>query len=180
MPPEGSSEITTSIGGRCKAREGFSRSVLISREAWPVFLRCTSLCHPRLVSIVIRFGVAMAEGKHLFPFRTEKLSPPAPMVLPGRPGGRVGRRPIYSTGSDAKSRGPIFLLGPPASTRRRSVVSTARSGPRRSGRPYEGGHPRRTRPRCASGATHLPRAPPTPCASVPATPPCGTAPAFAP
>src|SRR3989441_6142608 len=39
-------------------------------------------------------GVAMAEGKHLFPFRTEKLSPPAPMVLPGRPGGRVGRRPF--------------------------------------------------------------------------------------
>src|SRR6185503_11535144 len=36
----------------------------------------------------------MAEGSHLFPFRTEKLSPPAPMVLPGRPGGRVGRRPI--------------------------------------------------------------------------------------
>jgi hypothetical protein len=40
--------------------------------------------------------VALAEGKHLFPFRTEKLSPPAPMVLPGRLGGRVGRRPLYS------------------------------------------------------------------------------------
>ena len=38
--------------------------------------------------------VATAEGKHLFPFRTEKLSPPAPMVLPGRPGGRVGRCPF--------------------------------------------------------------------------------------
>ena len=36
--------------------------------------------------------VAMAEGKHLFPFRTEKLSPPAPMVLHGRLCGRVGRR----------------------------------------------------------------------------------------
>src|SRR6266540_322219 len=34
----------------------------------------------------------MAEGKHPVPFRTRKLSPPAPMVLPGKPGGRVGRR----------------------------------------------------------------------------------------
>ena len=93
MPPEGSLEITTSIGGRCKAREGFSRSVLISREAWPVFLR-HFIVLPASRSIVDRLGVAMAEGKHLFPFRTEKLSPPAPMVLPGQPGGRVGRRPF--------------------------------------------------------------------------------------
>jgi hypothetical protein len=28
-----------------------------------------------------RFPVAMARGKHLFPFRTEQLSPSAPMVL---------------------------------------------------------------------------------------------------
>ena len=96
MPPEGSSEITTSIGGRCKACKGFSRSVLISREAWPVILRSFISasrvsyigCHP--------IGVARAEGSHLFPFRTEKLSPPAPMVLPGTPGGRVGRRPLNS------------------------------------------------------------------------------------
>ena len=27
------------------------------------------------------YQVAMAAGPHLFPFRTEKLSPPAPMVL---------------------------------------------------------------------------------------------------
>ena len=47
-------EITTSIGGRCKACKGFSRPVLISREAWPVLLRrfirlpSVSLfgCHP--------------------------------------------------------------------------------------------------------------------------------------
>jgi hypothetical protein len=39
-----------------------------------------------------KFPVALAAGKHLFPFRTEKLSPPAPMVLGGRPPGRVGRR----------------------------------------------------------------------------------------
>ena len=39
-----------------------------------------------------RFPVAMARGKHLFPFRTEKLSPSAPMVLGPQGPGRVGRR----------------------------------------------------------------------------------------
>ena len=98
MPPEGSSETTTSIGGRCKARKRFSRPVLISREAWPVYFldasTCVSSVSSRLSSLI---GVALAEGKHLFPFRTEKLSPPAPMVLPGRLGGRVGRRPLFIT-----------------------------------------------------------------------------------
>jgi hypothetical protein len=35
----------------------------------------------------------IAAGIHLFPFRTEKLSPPAPMVLGAQAPGRVGRRP---------------------------------------------------------------------------------------
>src|SRR3954464_8255 len=39
-----------------------------------------------------RFPVAMARGKHLFPFRTEQLSPSAPMVLGPQGPGRVGRR----------------------------------------------------------------------------------------
>src|SRR4051794_17095197 len=34
----------------------------------------------------------MARGKHLFPFRTEQLSPSAPMVLGSQEPGRVGRR----------------------------------------------------------------------------------------
>jgi hypothetical protein len=34
----------------------------------------------------------MAKGKHPVPFRTRKLSSSAPMVLRGRPRGRVGRR----------------------------------------------------------------------------------------
>src|SRR3954463_10623300 len=34
----------------------------------------------------------MARGKRPDPFRTRKLSLPAPMVLPRRRGGRVGRR----------------------------------------------------------------------------------------
>src|SRR5687767_14022702 len=41
----------------------------------------------------------MAAGIHLFPFRTEKLSPPAPMVLRGRLRGRVGRRPLFMLGA---------------------------------------------------------------------------------
>ena len=38
------------------------------------------------------FPVALARGKHLFPFRTEKLSLSAPMVLGPQGPGRVGRR----------------------------------------------------------------------------------------
>jgi RimJ/RimL family protein N-acetyltransferase len=37
----------------------------------------------------------IAAGIHLFPFRTEKLSPPAPMVLGAQAPGRVGRRPVF-------------------------------------------------------------------------------------
>lgn len=36
--------------------------------------------------------MAIAEGQHLFPSRTQKLSPPAPMVLVRSRTGRVGRR----------------------------------------------------------------------------------------
>ena len=38
------------------------------------------------------FPVVIARGKHLFPFRTEQLSPSAPMVLGPQGPGRVGRR----------------------------------------------------------------------------------------
>ena len=43
-----------------------------------------------------QFPVAMARGKHLFPFRTEPLSPSAPMVLGPQGPGRVGRRRFLS------------------------------------------------------------------------------------
>ena len=43
-----------------------------------------------------RFPVAIARGKHLFPFRTEQLSPTAPMVLGPHGPGRVGRRRFFS------------------------------------------------------------------------------------
>ena len=40
----------------------------------------------------ISFPVIMAEGYHLFPYRTQKLSLIAPKVLGGQPPGRIGRR----------------------------------------------------------------------------------------
>jgi len=43
------------------------------------------------------FPVATARGKHLFPFRTEQLSPSAPMVLGPQGPGRVGRRRFNMT-----------------------------------------------------------------------------------
>ena len=42
-----------------------------------------------------QFPVAIARGKHLFPFRTEQLSPAAPMVLGTQVPGRVGRRRFF-------------------------------------------------------------------------------------
>jgi hypothetical protein len=55
-----------------------------------------------------RFPVAMARGKHLFPFRTEPLSPSAPMVLGSQGPGRVGRRRfIFTNGTAAFSGGAI-------------------------------------------------------------------------
>ena len=53
--------------------------------------------------------MAIAAGSHLFPFRTEKLSPPAPMVL--QQCGRVGRRQL--TQGPVPEREPgFFLLSP--------------------------------------------------------------------
>jgi hypothetical protein len=48
-----------------------------------------------ITEYAILFRVTIAAGIHLFPFRTEKLSLPAPMVLRGRLRGRVGRRPFF-------------------------------------------------------------------------------------
>ena len=42
-----------------------------------------------------RYPVTIAVGKHLFPSRTQQLSPPAPMVLPWQRGGRVGRCRVF-------------------------------------------------------------------------------------
>ena len=46
-----------------------------------------------------RVSVVIAKGKRPVTFRTRKLSPSAPMVLPRGRGGRVGRRRTYFTNS---------------------------------------------------------------------------------
>jgi hypothetical protein len=59
-----------------------------------VMLVCVALCSFEGLGGVVShpFPVALARGKHLFPFRTEQLSPSAPMVLGSQGPGRVGRR----------------------------------------------------------------------------------------
>ena len=54
--------------------------------------------------------MAIAEGKHLFPFRTEQLSPPAPMVLLGSPSGRVGRCRITNAKGGAEKSRPVRVF----------------------------------------------------------------------
>src|SRR5690606_4352811 len=96
--------MTRSIGRKCKDSNVLSQPVLIGRGldlAMPQPFRPVQLsrCSPpavpqtaghHLPTTYNRFPVRIAEGKHPFPFRTRPLSPPAPMVLPGQPGGRVG------------------------------------------------------------------------------------------
>ena len=49
----------------------------------------------------------MVAGFHLFPFRTEKLSPPAPMVLHTR--GRVGSRRFHQRAFSQQIGGSLAL-----------------------------------------------------------------------
>ena len=90
----------------------------------------------------------MAAGSHPFPSRTRKLSPPAPMVLGGRPPGRVGRRRISNDEDPRSGGGPLSFSRSfgaqrydqppwPAPT----LVRRARRGPRgrRAGRPGPSG-----------------------------------------
>ncbi len=65
----------------------------VSKDQTPLGLKPRRALQPNRDAVLER--VTMAAGIHLFPFRTEKLSPPAPMVLRGRPRGRVGRRPFF-------------------------------------------------------------------------------------
>src|SRR6476620_5588482 len=59
-------------------------------------------------SLTTDFPVAIAAGSHPFPSRTRKLRLPAPMVLGGRPPGRVGRRRISQARTPLRGRSSRF------------------------------------------------------------------------
>src|SRR3954463_436910 len=65
----------------------------------------------------------IAQELHLFPFRTEKLSPAAPMVLGAPAPGRVGRRQFSSR--KARESGPFVV----SRQRRARTVDQGRAGP---------------------------------------------------
>ena len=66
--------------------------------------------------------MALAWGKHLFPFRTEQLSPTAPMVLVPQGTGRVGRRRFFTSSRPRAARASL-------DARRRRVRIRALAGP---------------------------------------------------
>src|SRR5436309_10485590 len=104
--------MTTLIGRRCTHSNVFSRPVLIGRglgTIMPVLAmeRLRDIPQLKITLELPRFPVAIAAESHPFPFRTRKLSPPAPMVLGGRPPGRVGRRRIILN-EKRPFRGPLF------------------------------------------------------------------------
>src|SRR3954453_22493817 len=94
-------KTTRLIGRRCTRSNALSRPVLIARglDGFYPILSLVRLCSFEASGRgrSRNFSVAIARGKHLFPFRTEKLSLSAPMVLGLKGPGRVGRRRLIST-----------------------------------------------------------------------------------
>lgn len=82
------------------------------------------------------FPVVMARGKHLFPFRTEQLSPSAPMVLGSQGPGRVGRRRFILT---SRPSGRLVVVsrrvGPSCRPETGGVAGSCSPRPARAGRP---------------------------------------------
>src|SRR5574344_1785917 len=89
----------TLIGRRCKGSNICSRALLIARDfpnrsAQPSYTTgaVSRKCRKKVANRISEgskscqriFQAAIARGFHLFPFRTEKLSPAAPMVLPAK------------------------------------------------------------------------------------------------
>ena len=83
----------------------------------------------------------MAAESHPFPSRTRPLSPPAPMVLGGRPPGRVGRRRISLEEAPRSTRGRFFAFRPGAGPDR----PVHGGPPQRAGVPGLGPRPRSVR-----------------------------------
>ena len=166
------------IGRRCKARERLSRAPLIGRAlrdtqsvpsapdrsqaspsssaVRPPGRPCASPSRRSPRRNAPRGPAATAAGAHPDPYRTRKLSRPAPMVLQGRPCGRLGRRRppgrvARARGGEAQKRhlgegtreGPLFRLRcwrfPRLCEEERPPAPSGPGGLSRSGPP--GSHP---------------------------------------
>ena len=78
---------------RSDVKRKVQRSCGEAFSAWPTDLRASrrSLNRGPWNTISSPFPVAMTKGSHLFPSRTQKLSPSVPKVLGWRRPGRIGR-----------------------------------------------------------------------------------------
>ena len=115
------------------------------------FLSLDDLSSASLMSVACHFlrdiKVAMARGIHLFPSRTEKLSPVTPMVL--RKSGRVGSRRFLERGElSVRGRLPFF----------RALGEGAHRSPGSLSHPLSPPSASRGLPGCLSG---FPQAPPS-------------------
>ena len=134
------------IGCRCKRREALSRAVLIGRALLPTMrgsgserssweVRLVALCGPQGTAEPApepknapSWSATMAGEAHLVPFRTQKLSPRAPMVLRSE---SVGEQDV------ADQLGAFSRLWAPRRAGARIVSSRAATG-------HEPGRRRRT------------------------------------
>ena len=83
------------ISGGCKSGNRYTERTMIRRRAgrflivrYETFLCSCQDTNPEQPNN----SVAIAAGIHLFPCRTQQLSPQTPKVLGGRPPGRIGSR----------------------------------------------------------------------------------------
>ena len=98
---------------------GFSRDV----EVW--------MCGFQSTRYSKRIPVVMAKGSHLFPYRTQKLSLSAPMVLGWRRPGRVGHCRIPYEKASALAGAfsyPIWNLQPSGRSQPSTALYLARTG----------------------------------------------------
>src|SRR5438034_11833720 len=73
-------------------------------------------------------SAVLPAGKHLFPFRTEKLSLPGPMVLGEQSPGRVGRRRLFSYEREPRKRLPFMVQDASTCARLRARARTTPGG----------------------------------------------------
>jgi hypothetical protein len=127
--------MTRLIGQVCKCGNAFSLLVLIGRAAWPQnnwhnrirsgpesvsklnLSQAFQILKGDVFSYLcltvnfeqIQFSAAIAKRQHPLPSRTRKLSSSAPMVLPGKLGGRVGRRRNFFQNPESHNDSGFFI-----------------------------------------------------------------------